>query len=112
MASDKFSRIETLRQQIRRHDHLYYVEARPEIDDRAYDLLYKELEQLEAAHPDLVTPDSPTQRVSGTPVGTFKTVRHARPMLSLANTYSAEEVADFDRRVRDGLEGAAPRYVC
>ncbi|MDZ4744639.1 MAG: NAD-dependent DNA ligase LigA [bacterium] len=112
MALDKEQRIIELRDAIRRHDRLYYVEARPEVDDRAYDRLLKELQDLETAHPELVTPDSPTQRVSGTPIGTFRTVPHARPMLSLANTYTREEVEDFDRRVREGLEGAVVRYVC
>lgn len=105
-------RVQWLRAEIRRHDHAYYVEARPVITDREYDALLHELESLEREHPELVTPDSPTQRVSGTPIGSFATVTHARPMLSLANTYSREEVEAFDRRVRDGLEGASPEYVC
>jgi DNA ligase (NAD+) len=105
-------RVQWLRDEIRRHDHAYYVEARPVITDREYDALLHELETLEREHPELVTPDSPTQRVSGTPIGTFATVTHARPMLSLANTYSREEVESFDRRVRDGLDGAIPEYVC
>jgi DNA ligase (NAD+) len=105
-------RILYLRTQILRHDHLYYVEARPEISDREYDALFAELQDLERQHPELVTPDSPTQRVGGTPVSQFSTVPHSVPMLSLANTYSREEVEDFDRRVREGLEGASPSYVC
>ncbi|CAN5406093.1 NAD-dependent DNA ligase LigA [soil metagenome] len=104
-------RINTLRAEIRRHDELYYVTARPEIDDRAYDALFEELQRLEAAHPELISNDSPTQRVGGTPLSSFLNVTHARPMLSLANTYSREEVEDFDRRVREGLEGTPPRYV-
>jgi len=104
-------RITALRNEIRRHDQLYYQDARPEIDDRAYDALFKELQDLESAHPELASSDSPTQRVGGAPVGSFSTVTHARPMLSLANTYSREEVEDFDRRVREGLEGTPPRYV-
>ncbi|MBS1561475.1 MAG: NAD-dependent DNA ligase LigA [Bacteroidetes bacterium] len=104
-------RITELRNEIRRHDQLYYVNARPEIDDRAYDALFHELQRLEAAHPEYASADSPTQRVGGAPVGSFATVTHARPMLSLANTYSREEVEDFDRRVREGLEGTSPRYV-
>ncbi|RPI68365.1 MAG: NAD-dependent DNA ligase LigA [Ignavibacteriae bacterium] len=110
--TDISQRILRLRDQIRRHDHLYYVDARPEISDRAYDALLQELQDLEAAHPELVTADSPTQRVSGTPIGSFETVMHQVPMLSLQNTYSREEVEDFDRRVRTALEGAAPEYVC
>lgn len=110
--SDAADRILELRRQILRHDRLYYVDARPEISDRDYDLLLDELVRLEREHPDLLTPDSPSQRVGGAPIGTFETVTHAVPMLSLANTYSREEVEDFDRRVRQALEGAAPRYVC
>lgn len=105
-------RVEELRRQILHHDHLYYVEARPKISDREYDLLLAELQDLEREHPELVTADSPTQRVGGAPIGQFATVTHAVPMLSLANTYSREEVEDFDRRVREALEGADPTYVC
>lgn len=110
--SDVALRVDDLRQQIRRHDHDYYVLARPTIADRDYDRLLRELQDLEAAHPHLVTPDSPTQRVAGAPTGSFATVQHTHPMLSLANTYSRAEVEDFDRRVREGLEGAQPAYVC
>lgn len=105
-------RINDLRSRILRHDHLYYVEARPEISDREYDALFTELQDLERVHPELVTPDSPTQRVGGSPVSQFATVEHSIPMLSLANTYSRAEVEDFDRKVREGLEGALPTYVC
>jgi len=104
-------RINRLRAEIRRHDQLYYVSARPEIDDRSYDALFEELLRLEAAHPEFVSDNSPTQRVGGVPLSSFLNVTHARPMLSLANTYSREEVEDFDRRVREGLEGTSPRYV-
>lgn len=76
------------------------------ISDREYDALLAELEQLELAHPDLITSDSPTQRVSGAPIGTFETATHEIPMLSLANTYSREEVHDFDTRIRKALQGA------
>ncbi len=110
--ADASSRIEELRKQILRHDHLYYVEAQPEISDREYDKLLEELQDLERQNPELVTPDSPTQRVGGAPVGQFATVSHSVPMLSLANTYSREEVEDFDRRVREALEGVTPTYVC
>ena len=105
-------RVSELRRQILRHDHLYYVEARPEITDREYDALFAELQSLEKQHPELVTPDSPTQRVGGTPISQFATVTHAVPMLSLANTYTREEVEAFDGRVREALEGAQPTYVC
>ena len=70
-------KIQQLRSAIRRHDHLYYVEARPEISDREYDALLRELEDLEREHPELITPGPPTQRVSGEPIGTFETARHA-----------------------------------
>lgn len=106
------SRIQKLREDIRKHDYLYYVEARPVIPDREYDALLRELEDLETQHPELITPDSPTQRVSGEPISAFVTVAHNPPMLSLANTYSREEVEDFDRRVQKGLEGLRPQYVC
>jgi len=112
MVLPEVSRITELRDAIRRHDRLYYTEARPEMDDREYDRLFKELQDLETKHPGLITSDSPTQRVSGTPIGVFETVRHARPMLSLANTYTRDEVVDFERRVTEGLEGALVRYVC
>ena len=94
-----------LREEIRRHDHLYYVENAPRISDQEYDRLYRKLKDLEEAHPELVTPDSPTQRVGGAPVKGFPTVRHIAPMMSLDNTYSAEEIRDFDRRVRKILSG-------
>src|SRR5947207_1298871 len=82
----------SLRQQIREHDHAYHVLDRPVISDREYDALYARLKELEDAHPDLITPDSPTQRVSGTAVSAFGAVRHSVPMLSLDNSYSEEEV--------------------
>ncbi|MBD3160774.1 MAG: NAD-dependent DNA ligase LigA [Candidatus Eisenbacteria bacterium] len=93
-------RIETLREQIAHHARLYYVEAEPEISDEAYDALYDELVALEARFPDLVAPDSPTQRVGGAPLEEFRTVRHRTPMLSLQNTYDDAELREFDARVR------------
>lgn len=101
-----------LRSEILRHDHLYYVEATPEISDEAYDALFRELCDIEAAHPELVTPDTPTQRVGGMPTKQFATVEHAVPMLSLANTYSRQEVEDFDRRVRSALDVDHVVYTC
>ena len=92
--------------ELRRHEHLYYVLDSPEISDAQYDALMNELKQLEAAHPELVTPDSPTQRVGGKPAEGFRKVAHSRPMLSLDNAYSAEELAAWDARVRVRL---APR---
>lgn len=110
--SDPRQRATELRESIRRHDRLYYIDAQPEISDREYDALLAELQKIEHDHPELLTPDSPTQRVGVAPIGEFRTVTHAVPMLSLANTYSAEEVQDFDRRVREGLGIGDPVYVC
>ena len=104
-------RIAELRAQINRHNRLYYVEAHPEIGDPEYDALYRELAGLEQQYPDLVTPDSPTQRVGGEPLKEFRSVRHLQPMLSLDNTYSFEELRDFDARVRRLLPGEKIEYV-
>lgn len=93
-------RIEQVRREINRHNYLYYVEARPEISDREYDALYREMQDLETAFPDLLTPDSPTQRVGGQPLKEFKSVRHLQPMMSLDNTYTYDELREFDGRVR------------
>ncbi len=111
MASDIRKRIEHLRAEIRRHDYLYYVLNQPEITDRQYDKLFAELKLLEEQHPDLITPDSPTQRVSEQPLEGFKTVRHAIPMLSIDNTYSPEELRAFDERVAKGLGRRDYDYV-
>src|SRR6201987_4965277 len=92
-------RIEQLREEIRRHDRLYYEEAAPIISDRKYDRLYKELVDLETQFPDLLTADSPTQHVGGKPLEAFAQIQHRAPMLSLDNTYSEEEVANFYKRV-------------
>ncbi len=100
-------KIEKLREELRRHEHLYYVLDKPEISDAEYDALMNELKRLEAAHPELITPDSPTQRVGGKPAEGFKKAQHSRPMLSLDNAYNAEELADWDRRVHE-LAGALP----
>ncbi len=104
---DAAKKIEKLRQEIRRHEHLYYVLDKPEVSDAEYDALMNELKKLEAAHPDLITPDSPTQRVGGKPAEGFKKAQHSRPMLSLDNAYNAEELADWDRRVHE-LAGNLP----
>ena len=103
--------IAKLRREIVAHDHRYYVLAEPAISDEEYDRLIRELQNLEAAYPSLVTPDSPTQRVGGTITKEFATVTHDPPMLSLANSYSEEEIRDFDRRVRDVLGSATPAYI-
>jgi DNA ligase (NAD+) len=99
-------RIAELRRQIRYHEERYYVFNDPEIADAEFDALMRELEALEAEHPDLVTSDSPTQRVSGRPAAGFVTVEHAEPMLSLDNAYSEDELREFDARVRRGLASA------
>ena len=91
------------RPQIDRANELYHVEDAPELTDAEYDQLFRELVALETAHPELITPESPTQRVGGTPTGTFDEVRHARPMLSLSNAFSHDELRAFDARVRKGL---------
>ena len=88
-----------LAEEIRRHDHAYYVLVQPTISDQDYDRLYRELLDLEAKYPELVTLDSPTQRVGGKPVSEFPSHTHALPMMSLDNTYSYKEVADFLQRV-------------
>jgi DNA ligase (NAD+) len=93
-------RADELRAELRRHEHLYYVLDAPEITDAAYDALMNELKRIEAAHPELLTPDSPTQRVGGKPAEGFKKAPHSRPMLSLDNAYSAEELAAWDARAR------------
>ena len=93
------ARIETLRRDITEHNRRYYEEAAPIISDREYDQLYKELADLETQFPELVRPDSPTQRVGGKPLQAFAQIQHRVPMLSLDNTYSEEEVANFYKRI-------------
>jgi DNA ligase (NAD+) len=104
-------RVAELREQIREHDRRYYVLDAPAISDAAYDRLFRELQELEQAHPALVTPDSPTQRVGGAASNLFEPVRHRQPMLSLNNCFSIEEFEAFDKRVRDGLGVAQPAYA-
>ena len=99
--SNPAERAEKLRADLRHHEHLYYVLDAPSVSDQEYDALMNELKRIEAEHPELLTPDSPTQRVGGKPAEGFKKVRHSRPMLSLDNAYSAEELADWDRRVHE-----------
>src|SRR5213075_266215 len=91
--------IAQLREEIRKHDRLYYQDAAPIVSDRDYDQLYKELVDLEAQFPDLLTPNSPTQRVGGKPLQAFVQIQHLTPMLSLDNTYSEDEIANFYRRI-------------
>src|SRR5919112_6346574 len=99
---DILSRLEQLREQIRHHENRYYALNDPEISDEAFDRLLHELERLEAEHPDLVSPDSPTQRVAGRPSENFATVEHLAPMLSLDNAYDEADLRAFDERVRKG----------
>ena len=94
---------DALRADIRRHDRLYYVEARPEIADAEYDRLLRQLADLETAHPELITPDSPTQRVGGAVASDFQPVKHAVPMLSLDNTYTETDLFEWRDRVVKGL---------
>ena len=108
---DPAARAAELREAIRRHEHLYYVLSKPEISDREFDALDRELRDLEAAHPELVTPDSPTQRVGEVPLSEFPSVTHKEPMLSLENTYSEDEVREFEERVRRQLGETALSYV-
>src|ERR1051326_8351967 len=103
--------IEALRDKLRHHEYLYYVLDQPEISDAAYDRLMEQLKVLEAAHPNLITPDSPTVRVGGAPRAGFQTVQHARPMVSLDNAFSYEALLDFDRRVRQGIGREKIEYV-
>lgn len=97
-------KVESLRSEIRRHNYLYHVQDDPEVPDAEYDRLVGELTALETEHPDLVTPDSPTQRVGAEPIKAFGTVKHQVPMLSLDNAFSEKELSDFHRRVTDRLD--------
>jgi len=107
-------RYEELKQEIQYHNRLYYEQAVPEISDQDYDALYRELLDIESEHPDWVTPDSPSQKIGGTPDSEkFATVEHAVPMMSLANTYSAEDVQEFhERMVREVGDPNRVRYTC
>src|SRR5208283_4439797 len=102
---------EKLREELRRHEYLYYVVDNPEISDAAFDKLMNRLKEMEAAHPDLITPDSPTVRVGGSPREGFQTVRHARAMLSLDNAFSYDALRDWDRRVRQGTGREDIEYI-
>jgi len=104
-------KIEKLREELRRHEHLYYVVDAPEITDAEYDAMMRELQALESQHPELVTPDSPTQRVGGKPREGFVKVPHSSPMLSLDNALGIDELRDFDRRVRGLLPNETFAYV-
>jgi len=110
-AASSKQEIEKLREEIRRHEYLYYVLDEPEISDAQFDRLMDRLKALEAKHPEQVTPDSPSQRVGGAPREGFQTVRHARPMLSLDNAYTYDELRDFDRRARELSGRAKIEYI-
>ena len=96
-------RIANLRKELERHNHLYYVQSKPEISDYDYDMMLKELEKLEREHPEFADPNSPTQRVGSDINVEFAQVTHKYQMLSLNNTYNEQELADFDERVRKDL---------
>ncbi|PYQ65192.1 MAG: DNA ligase [Acidobacteria bacterium] len=104
-------RIAKLRSEIRHHEYLYYVEDKPAISDEEFDRLFHELEDLEAKHPDLVSEDSPTQRVAGSPLDSFPTVEHAAPMLSLDSSQDEDNLRRFDERLRKGLGDTPVEYV-
>ena len=106
------TRAAQLRREIERHNRLYYNEDAPEITDAEYDALFRELVAIEEGNPALVTPDSPTQRVGSAPGEGFAEVTHRVPMLSLANAFSDEDIGNFDRRVREGLDAAEVEYAC
>jgi DNA ligase (NAD+) len=109
---DASAKVEALRDSIRHHEHLYYVLDQPEISDLEFDRLMQQLKDLEAEHPELITPDSPTQRVGGKPREGFGKVRHSSPMLSLDNTYNEDELRGWERRVHDLTGRSEVEYVC
>src|SRR5438046_867020 len=111
--SDKLPKeVERLRETLRHHERLYYVLDQPEITDAEYDALMRQLSALETAHPELITPDSPTQRVGGKPREGFVKVRHSTQMLSLDNTYNEEELRAWERRVHELTGRKDVDYVC
>ncbi|HDP96732.1 MAG TPA: NAD-dependent DNA ligase LigA, partial [Euryarchaeota archaeon] len=109
--TDLINRMRELIDAIAYHDHKYYVEDSPEISDFEYDQMMEELTRIESENPDIVQPDSPTQRVSGKPLDEFPQVKHLVPMISLDNSYSPEDLEEFDRRIRRRLDGEAVEYV-
>src|SRR5579871_6902268 len=109
---DMLRRIDALRDKIRYHEHRYYVLDDPEISDAEFDRLMDQLIELESSHPELITPDSPTQRVGGQVSGQFASVRHSTPMLSLAKTTSEAELRDWERRIHDLTGVTKVDYVC
>src|ERR1700733_12198489 len=111
-AKNPEKKIALLREQIRHHEYLYYVLDQPEISDADFDKIMRQLKDLEAEHPELLTADSPTQRVGGKPREGFVKVAHSSPMLSLDNTYSEEELRDWERRVHELSGREDVDYVC
>jgi DNA ligase (NAD+) len=105
------TKIKRLRKTLERHNRLYYMEDAPEITDAEYDALFRELQALEAAHPGLRSPDSPTQRVGGAPLAEFGEVRHRTPMRSISNAFSDEEVRAFDKRVAQAVGAELVEYA-
>lgn len=104
-------RLQELRAEITKHDYQYHVLDAPLLSDQEYDRLVAELRSLEAEHPELITPDSPTQRVAPTPLSSFNSVRHNVPLLSLSNAYNLADLQDYDRKVREGYDGGVIEYV-
>ncbi|MBI3469614.1 MAG: NAD-dependent DNA ligase LigA, partial [Planctomycetes bacterium] len=111
MSHDPANRIDELRRLIEYHNYKYYIEDAPEISDREFDRLLEELKELEAKHPELDSPDSPSKKVGGLPIEGFRPVTHRIPMLSIENTYNEAELREFDNRVRKLLGGERPAYV-
>ncbi len=109
--SETIQKIQQLRQQIEQHNYNYYVLDSPTVSDAVFDHLFRELAALEEKHPELITPDSPTQRVGASALSTFKEVRHRSPMLSLNNAFDEQAVSEFDRRMREGLEADIVTYA-
>src|ERR1700744_1823431 len=109
---DGEKKIEALREKIRHHEYQYFVLDTPEITDQEFDKLMKQLQDLEAEHPELITPDSPSQRVGGKPREGFVKVRHSSPMRPLDNTYNEEELRDWERRVHELTGRSDVDYAC
>ena len=109
--ADLQARVAALRDEIRRHDYLYYVKAKPEISDSVYDSLFRELSEIERSHPELVTPDSPTQRVGAPPLDSLKKVRHEQAMLSLDSIVERTDVLAFEQRIKRELQAGAVEYT-
>ncbi|HSI68230.1 MAG TPA: NAD-dependent DNA ligase LigA, partial [Planococcus sp. (in: firmicutes)] len=104
-------RVDELNELLREYGHAYYVQDKPSVPDAVYDQLLQELVDLENLYPDLIFPDSPTQRVGGAPISNFEKVAHEHPMLSLSNVFGEEDLQEFDKRVRSGA-GDEIEYVC